>query len=74
MTIVAGGDAFKPADHAQQGRLSAAGRADEDDELAGGDVQVDALDDVDRPEALAHAVQANVAHPLTAPMVMPRMK
>ena len=36
-----------PAMMRQQGRLAAARRADEDDELAIGDLEVDALDDLD---------------------------
>jgi hypothetical protein len=41
----AGAHVLQPGDDAQQGRLAAAGRADEDHELAVLDVQVDALDD-----------------------------
>ena len=43
---IARGDVLEPGDQAQQRRLSAAGRADEDDELAVVDVEVDALDDL----------------------------
>ncbi len=46
------GDVLEPGDQAQQGRLAAARRADEDDELARLDVEVDALDDVDGAERL----------------------
>ena len=38
---------LKPGDHPQQRGLAAAGRADEDDELAILDLEVDAADDVD---------------------------
>ena len=38
------GDVLEPGDHPQRGRLPAAGRADEDHELAVGDVEVDVLD------------------------------
>ena len=41
------GEGFKPGDHAQQGRLAAAGRADEDAEFAIGNIEVDAADDGD---------------------------
>ena len=70
----AGGDAFQSAHHAQERGFSAARRTDEDGELAGADREVDALDHLDRAEALAYALQTNVAHPLTAPMVIPCMK
>jgi hypothetical protein len=45
----AGGDVLEPRDHPQERRLPAARRADEDDELAVGDVDVDALDDSTAP-------------------------
>ena len=41
---VAGGDVLEADDHAQQRRLAAAGGADEDHELAVGDVEADVLD------------------------------
>ena len=47
------GDVLEPGDQAQQRGLAAAGRADEDDELAVLDLEVDVLDDVDRPEGFA---------------------
>ena len=37
----AGGDVLEAGDHAERARLAAAGRADEDDELAVGDLQVE---------------------------------
>ena len=40
------GDVLEARDQAQQRRLSAAGGADEDDELAVVDVEIDALDDL----------------------------
>ena len=49
---VAAGDILEPGDHAQQGRLAAARRADEDDELAFRDLEVDALDDFEVAERL----------------------
>ena len=42
--IVPGGDVLEPGDHAQQRRLAAAGRADEDDELAVADPQAHVVD------------------------------
>ena len=38
-------DLLEPRDHAQQGRLAAAGGADEHDEFAFGNVDRDAVDD-----------------------------
>ncbi len=58
ISIVPRGDVLEPGDHAQQRRFPAAGRADEDDEFAIVDVDVDALDDIDRAEALADIRQA----------------
>ena len=40
------GDLLQPGDHPQQRGLAAAGRADEDDELAVGDVEVEFADDL----------------------------
>ena len=72
--------AFEPRDHSQQRRLPAARRPDEDDELAGPDLKVDALDRLDGTERLVNARKAQSGHfcnfsvqPLTAPMVMPLM-
>ena len=45
---VAGGDVLEAGDQPQQRRLAAARRADEDHELARLDLEVDALDHVDR--------------------------
>ena len=38
------GDVLQPGDHVEGGGLPAAGRADEDDELAVGDLEVDVVD------------------------------
>ena len=43
---IAGGDRLQPGQHAQQGRLAAAGRADQHDELAALDVEADVLEDL----------------------------
>ena len=51
------GDLFQPGDQAQQRRFAAAGRADENDEFAVLDADVDALDDLVLPEALADCFQ-----------------
>src|SRR5690606_13078493 len=78
---VAGRDVLEPDDHPQDRRLPAAARPDEDDELAVGDLQADALH---REEAVAvllddvpqdyrgHGVSPRVGgQPLTAPWVRP---
>ena len=49
---VAAGDRLEPGDHAQQGGLAAARRADEHGELARLDGEVDAVDDLDLAVAL----------------------
>ena len=43
---LAAGDRLQPGDHAQQRRLSAARRTDQDDELAILDIDADAMDDL----------------------------
>ena len=50
---LAGGDRLEPGDHGEQRRLAAARRADQHDELAGLDLEVDALQHLDGAEALA---------------------
>ena len=67
MSDVAGGDVLQPGDHAQQRRLAAAGRADEDDELAVGDLEVDAVHDLDLAERLFHAAKAEARHVFVPP-------
>ena len=62
-----GGDVLEPGDEAEKGRLAAARRADEDDELAGLDVEIDALDDVDRAEGLLDPRQLKLGHFLSPP-------
>ena len=51
MRISPAGDVLEPGDHAQQRGLAAAGRADQHDELAVGDLDVDAVDDLVAPKA-----------------------
>ena len=59
---LARGDVLEPGDHAQQRRLAAAGRADEDDELAVLDVDRDAVQDRRRAEGLAHVADLDARH------------
>ena len=56
------GDVLEPGDHPQQRRLSAARRADEDHELAVGDLEVGAVDDLVGAEALDDFLQGNASH------------
>ena len=56
------GDVFEAGDHPQQRRLSAARRADEDDEFAVGDLEVGAVDDLVGAEALDDISQRNTRH------------
>ncbi len=56
------GDVFQPGDHPEQRRLPAAGRADEDDEFAVGDLEVGAMDDLVGAEALDDISQRNTRH------------
>ena len=59
---VARGRVLEPGDHAQQRRLAAAGRADEDDELALAHVERDALHHVDVAEAFDDVAQGKLTH------------
>ena len=52
----------RPGDQAEERRLAAARRADEDDELALLDVEVDALDDVDVAKRLLDVGELNRGH------------
>ncbi len=52
----------RPGDHAQQRRLPAARRPDEDDELAVVDVKVEALNDLQIAEMLDDAVEVEARH------------
>ena len=74
---VAAGGPLKAGDDAQQGRLAAAGRADEDDELAMRHLEVDLVDDAGGAERLDHPAQLELAHfiPVVAmPVVMKRCR
>ena len=55
---------LQAGDAAQQRGLAAAGRADDDDELAVGDLEVDRLDRHLGPVELAHAAQCHLRHRL----------
>ncbi|MEY9720367.1 hypothetical protein ABIA22_002857 [Sinorhizobium fredii] len=59
---VAAGDLLQPGDHPEQRRLPAAGRPDEDDELALLDVEIDAVNDIDRPVGLADVFKQQTGH------------
>src|SRR5690606_31095496 len=68
------GDVLQAGDHVQRRRLPAAGRADQDDELAVGDVDADLGDRKGAVRVpLAHLVQNDLSHnyPFTAPDVSP---
>ena len=59
---LAGGDRLEPRDHAQQRRLAAARGADDDDELAVGDLRVDAVDHLELRVALADVSEFDFRH------------
>ncbi|MNQ09483.1 hypothetical protein D3C85_223000 [compost metagenome] len=59
---LAAADGLQPRDHAQQRRLAAARGADEHDELAVGNVQVDAVHDGHAGEILAQLLELNLSH------------
>src|SRR5579885_718667 len=63
---------LEPGDEPQQGGLAAARGADEDDEGAVLDLEVEGADDGALPEGLAHAPQHDPAAHFTAPKVRPR--
>ena len=76
---LAAADLLQPGEHAQQRRLAAARRADQHDELAVGDVEADAVDDLDLAEALLDVAERRrmpcavscAAQLFTAPAVRP---
>ena len=74
--ILPRGRVLEPGDQPQQRGLAAARRADEDDELAVVDGEVDVGDDVDLAEGLLDVLKFDRAHVgcpyFTAPKVRPR--
>ena len=54
--------AFEAGDHPQQCRFSTAGRAHEYSELAGLDLEVDAMDDLGVSEGFMDVRQAQIGH------------
>ena len=62
---LARGDRLQPGDGVEQRRLAAAGRADEDEEAALLDREVDALQHVDGAEALLEIVDFEERHALS---------
>ena len=73
---VAVGDVLEPRDHPQRGRLAAARRTYQHDELMVGDVEIDAAHRLDLVIALDHLTQRHVSHehqPFVAPAVSPAM-
>ena len=58
----AGGWTLQPGDQTQQGRLATARRADDDQHLAIGERQVDAVQHIDQAEALAQATEFESRH------------
>src|SRR5262249_13181780 len=72
---------LQPGDHRQQGALAAARGADQGDELAVARLDVDALQHLDRAEALVQVLDGQCRHESTglrpyliAPWVRPRTK
>jgi hypothetical protein len=59
---IAFADGLQSRDHREQRRLAAAGRADERDELARARLEIDALQDLDRAEALKKPGDAQRRH------------
>ncbi len=55
-------DFLEPGDHAQQGRFAAAGRPDDDDEFAVGNVDRHAVDDLGAAVALANVSKLDFSH------------
>jgi hypothetical protein len=70
----AGGDVLQSRDHAQQGGLAAAGRADQDDELAIANGNVDAMNDGRRAKGLADIVDRDRRHTLSRWRAAPRCR
>ena len=64
------GDALETGNHPEKRGLAATGRADENDELAGFDLEIDAVDDLDRAEALDHLLQFEIGHQPFLPAIV----
>src|SRR5262249_45340417 len=58
----AGSGAVEAGDKAEKGGLAAAGGADEDDELAVGDLERDVVDDLGRAEGFRDSGKGNAGH------------
>ncbi len=56
------GDVLEAGDHPQKRGLAAAGRADEDDQLALFHLQRNAVDDIDRTVGLADIAKSKLSH------------
>ena len=61
----AGGRRFQTRNHAQRGGLAAAGRAEQGDEAAVGDIQIQVLNGREAAEALGNVFQNNFRHVFT---------
>ncbi len=59
---LAAGDRLQPGDHPEQGRLAAAAGADDHQQLAVGDVAVDAVDHLGAAKGLVDAAQVDFGH------------
>ncbi len=57
-------DLLQPGNHAQQGRLAAAGGAYKNTEFPIGDIKVNAFDDADLAKLLFHIVECDIGHGL----------
>ena len=62
----AAGDLLEAGDEAQQRRLAAARRADEDDEFARRDVEIDALDHFHGAKGFPDAAECEIDHMLAS--------
>ncbi len=58
----AAGDVFKAGDHAQQGRLAAARWADQHDEFAVIDIDIDAVNDARRAKRFTNVADGDRSH------------
>ncbi len=65
MRMIAVGRILEPGDHPQRGRLAAARRAEQHEELAVGDLERQVVDRDDVAEALGHMVEHDPGHAAT---------